>query len=73
MNNFLKSKWTSKVKLNGYRHYEIKNVFSKKKEVEMFSVCDNKIIIIISINELKDSSKWASGWARADNKKQGKL
>ncbi len=39
----------------------------------MFSVCENKITIIISINELKDSSKWASGWARADNKKQGKL
>ena len=73
MNNLIRSKWTSKVKLNGYRHYEIKNVFSKKKEVEMFSVCDNKIIIIIYINELKDSSKWASGWARADNKKQGKL
>ncbi len=73
MNNLLRSKWTSKVKLNGYRHYEIKNVFSKKKAVEMFSVRDNKIRIIIAINELKDSSKWASGWARADNKKQGKL
>ena len=73
MNDLLRSKWTSKVKLNGHRHYEIKNVFNKKKAVEMFSVCDNKIRIIISINELKDSSKWASGWARADNKKQGKL
>ena len=73
MNNLLRSKWTSKVKLNGYRHYEIKNVFSKKKEVEMFSVCDNKIRIIISINELKDSSQWANGWARADIKKKGKL
>ena len=73
MNDLLRSKWTSKVKLNGYRHYEIKNVFSKRKEVEMFSVCDNKIRIIISINELKDSSKWSSGWARAENKKQGKL
>ena len=73
MNNLLRSKWTSKVKLNGYRHYEIKNVFNKKRAVKMFSVCDNKIRIIISINELKDSSKWASGWARADNKKQGKL
>ena len=73
MNNLLRSKWTSKVKLNGYRHYEIKNVFSKKKAVEMFSACDNKIRIIISINELKDSSKWASGGDRANNKKQGKL
>ena len=50
MNNLLRSKWTSKVKLNGYRHYEIKNVFNKKKAVEMFYVCDNKIRIIISIN-----------------------
>ena len=73
MNNLLRSKWTSKVKLNGYKHYEIKNVFNKKRAVEMFSVCENRIRIIISINELKDSSKWASGWARADNKKQGKL
>ena len=73
MNDILRSKWTSIVKLNGYRHYEIKNVFSKKKAVEMFSACDNKIRIIISINELKDSSKWESGWASADNKKQGKL
>ena len=73
MNDLLRSKWTSKVKLNGYRHYEIKNVFNKKKTVEMFSVCKNKIRIIISIEELKDRSKWASGWARADNKKQGKL
>ncbi|RPH06837.1 MAG: TIGR02450 family Trp-rich protein [bacterium TMED46] len=69
MNDILRSKWTSIVKLNGYRHYEIKNVFIKEKTVEMFSICQNKIRVKISLEELKDQSKWVSGWARANNKK----
>ena len=69
MNDILRSKWTSIVKLNGYRHYDIKNVFIKEKTVEMFSICENKIRVKISLEEFKDRSKWVSGWVRANNKK----
>jgi len=30
--------------------------------VEMFSVCDKKIKIEVSFNDLVDNSKWMSGW-----------
>ena len=57
-----KSKWTSIDKVQGWRHYEISNVFKKKREVEIFSICNSDIKIIIPIDYLKDKSKWRAGW-----------
>ena len=35
MKKYLHSKWTSVEKINGWRHYEVKNVFVKIKELEI--------------------------------------
>ena len=50
MKKYLHSKWTSVEKLNGWRHFEVKNVFVKNKELEIFSVCDKDIIERVKIN-----------------------
>ena len=62
MNHLSKSKWTSIERLNGWRHYEVLNVLKKRQEVEMFSVCESDIKIMIPTNDLKDKSKWVTGW-----------
>ena len=62
MNKFLHSKWTSVERVCGWRHYEIRNVLKKKRQVELFSVCDKSITLIISISEIKDRAKWIPGW-----------
>jgi len=65
-----KSKWTSIEKLNGWIHYEVLNVFKKKQEVEMFCVCESNIKVMIPINDLKNKSKWMTGWVgKKDNVK----
>ena len=56
------SKWTAINKVQNWRHYEVLNINKKKKIVEMFSVCDKKIKIEVSFNDLVDNSKWMSGW-----------
>ena len=62
MNYLPKSKWTSINKINGWRHYEVLNVFKKKQKVEMFSVCERNMKVMIPIDDLKDKSKWLNGW-----------
>ncbi len=62
MNKYLHSKWTSVDKINGWRHYEVKNVLIKRKQLELFSVCNKNINIIIEIKEIKDKEKWIPGW-----------
>ena len=62
MNKYLHSKWTSVDKINGWRHYEVKNVIKKRKQLELFSVCDKNINLIIKIDEIKDKEKWIPGW-----------
>ena len=61
-NKYLHSKWTSVDKINGWRHYEVKNVIKKRKQLELFSVCDKNINLIIKIDEIKDKEKWIPGW-----------
>ena len=56
------SKWTAVKKIHNWRHYEVINIFKKKQKVEMFSVCAKKIRIEVPFKELKDNSKWISGW-----------
>jgi tryptophan-rich hypothetical protein len=62
MNKYLHSKWTLVEKINGWRHYEVKNVIKKRKQLELFSVCDKNINLIIKIDEIKDKEKWIPGW-----------
>jgi len=66
---FFKSKWTSIKKLNGWKHYEVLSIDNKKKEVELFAVCEKKIRIKIKVVELKNSIKWIEGWKPINKKK----
>ena len=56
------SKWTSVQKIHNWRHYEVLNINNKTQHVEMFAVCDKKIKIIVSFEELKNRLKWTKGW-----------
>ena len=51
----MNSKWTSVNKKHGWRHYEVKNIAKKKRQLELFAVCNQKInVIVIAIgNENK--------------------
>ena len=60
--NYLKTKWTSVKKINGWRHYEVRNVNKKNNKLELFSVCDKNNFVLIDLNEIKDKSKWTPGW-----------
>ena len=62
MNKYLHSKWTSVEKLNGRRHYEVKNVFVKNKELEIFSVCDKDILVRVKFEDINNKTKWVPGW-----------
>ena len=62
MKKYLHSKWTSVEKLNGWRHYEVKNVFVKNKELEIFSVCDKDILVRVKIDDINNKTKWVPGW-----------
>ena len=62
MNKYFHSKWTSVEKINGWRHYEVKNVLKKRKQLELFSVCEKNINLIVEIDEIKDRQKWIPGW-----------
>ena len=57
-----KSKWTAIKKVNGWRHFMVRDVNKKDKTVEMFAVCDRESIMTIDISELKPKKKWIRGW-----------
>tara|TARA_X000001036_G_C20689558_1_gene808927 strand:- start:4886 stop:5083 length:198 start_codon:yes stop_codon:yes gene_type:complete len=60
--NYLKTKWTSVKKLSGWKHFEVRNVHKRQKKLELFSVCDNNISIMVDLKDIKDNSKWLPGW-----------
>ena len=62
MNKYLKSKCTSVEIINGWRHYEVRNVLKNQNKLELFSPCDKKNIIIIDIKDIADRIKWMPGW-----------
>jgi len=64
MNKYLHSKWTSVQKINGWRHYEVKNVLKKRKQLELFSVCEKNINFIVEVDEIEDRKKWIPGWEK---------
>ena len=69
MNYLLKSKWTSVKKLNGWKHYEVINLFKKQSKVEMFCVCERNIKALVEIEDLKDKNKWIKGWIGKEEEK----
>jgi len=62
MKKLLNSKWTSLSKKEGWIHYQVKNVLIKKKQIELFAVCEKTISFIINISDIKDRSQWLPGW-----------
>ena len=66
MDKYLHSKWTSVEKIKGWRHYEVRNVIKKRKELELFSVCEKSVSFIIKISDVKDKKKWIPGWRELD-------
>ena len=61
------SKWTAVKKIKDWRHYEVLNINKKAQKVEMFSICAKNIKIEVPFKDLKDSSKWISGWIEIIN------
>tara|TARA_B100001250_G_scaffold378291_1_gene368014 strand:- start:4390 stop:4623 length:234 start_codon:yes stop_codon:yes gene_type:complete len=72
MNHLSNSKWTSVLRMNGWRHYEVLNIFKKKKTIEMFCVCEKNIKIIIPMKDLKNKNKWLNGWVGKEESKKRK-
>ena len=62
LDKYYSSKWTSVNKIHGWRHYEVRNVLKKRKQLELFSVCDRKLSFVIELDEIKDRKKWIPGW-----------
>ena len=62
MKKLLNSKWTSIKKKNGFIHYQVRNVLIKKKQIELYAVCDKSVSFNIDIKKVKDKSEWIPGW-----------
>jgi len=62
LSHLQKSKWTSLERLNGWRHYEVLNVFKKSGIVELFSACEAENHIFLHKEVLKDKKLWKRGW-----------
>tara|TARA_Y100000994_G_C15611857_1_gene409210 strand:+ start:192 stop:386 length:195 start_codon:yes stop_codon:yes gene_type:complete len=62
LNKLLNSKWTSIEKKNGWKHFQVKNVYKNKKSIELFAVCDKKISFIIKHKDIQNKKKWIPGW-----------
>ncbi len=58
--------WTSASKREGYRHFEVKQFGGKGTErwVELFPINKKEQRLKVSWEELKDQTKWASGWVQ---------
>ena len=56
------SKWTSLIKLNGWKHYEVININKKNNQIELFAVCENKIRVIVQREVLQNKQIWKRGW-----------
>jgi len=62
MSKYFHSKWTSVEKISGWRHYEVRNVLNRTKQLELFAVCDKKISITVDLKEILNKEKWIPGW-----------
>jgi len=58
------SKWTSVNTKKGWHHFEVISSSKKTQIINMFAVCDKKIILTIKKPELKNKEKWKRGWVK---------
>ena len=63
-----KSKWTSLKKLNGWKHYEVRNIDKKSNKIELFAVCEKEKRVIVKKEDLKNKSHLVRGWDSKVNK-----
>ena len=63
-----KSKWTSLKKLNGWKHYEVINIYKKSNKIELFAVCEKEKRVTVKKEDLKNKSLWVRGWDSEVNK-----
>jgi len=58
--------WTSTSIREGFRHFVAINYGGKGKDrwVSMVAVLDGNSRLMVSWNEIKDNSKWNSGWLK---------
>ena len=59
---YLHLKCISVEKLNVWRHYVVKNVLIKNKELEIFSVCNKQKSFRVKITYINDNSKCLPYW-----------
>jgi tryptophan-rich hypothetical protein len=67
------SKWTSKQKTWGWRHFQVVNRKNQGKWVfaEMIAACDSHVRFWINANQLKNPELWQSGWLPLQSMKEG--
>ena len=60
--------WTSKLEIDGQRHFVAINYWQEKEErwVALLSVLDSNVLIQVSWSNLQDKSKWSCGWDEAN-------
>ena len=56
--------WTSAIKREGYRHFEVISYGGKGEDrwIDLCSVNNKEIQLRVSWSELKTYAKWTSGW-----------
>ncbi len=62
--HLLGSKWTSKQKNFGWRHFQVINRQNEGEQVfaEMVSSCDPTVRFWVNARALKDREQWQAGW-----------
>lgn len=62
------SKWTSRQKLEGWRHFEVVNRKNQGDWVfaEIVSACDPTVRLWVNAKQLKNRTLWQAGWQPLD-------
>lgn len=70
--HLLGSKWTSRKKNFGWRHFQVVNRQNRGKWVfaEMVASCDADVRFWVNADQLKDSALWQAGWQTLAEMKQ---
>lgn len=60
----INANWTANSPIKGWRHYRVSKRFYKEKDLwlELMAVCDSKVLIQLSVSELKNGENWLIGW-----------
>tara|TARA_Y100001968_G_C19268621_1_gene673019 strand:+ start:104 stop:442 length:339 start_codon:yes stop_codon:yes gene_type:complete len=67
--------WTSKLIINGQRHFVAINYGGKRLErwVILMSVLDSSVVVEVSWSQLVDQSNWECGWDENNHSYSSKL